>query len=374
MFLICSFPPPLNGQSLVNRMLASRFSDDGLDVHVFDISPSTYHGLRYHITRIHRVIIASATLLRRGRDVIYLSSEAQFGAIYLIFLVMVARIRADQLFLHHHVYSYINNRSMLHAILMRLTGSKCTHILLSPRMARDFRARFGEGPNHLTLHNSLFVDATLRRCTPREARGGIKLGFIGRLEEAKGFGDYLDLATLLVDHPEVGFVVAGDHEHSEYRERIRDLQRRLGHRLQLCGFVVGDQKRAFFEEIDLLVFPSRYANEASPMVCFEALAMEVPVLTTRVGAVADIVDESCGVVFERTDDLAARMAAAVAHLLACPRVRGEWQSAAAARFADLHRTATREYDELRSRLQQTETPSTATKPRVGGTDRGGKQR
>jgi glycosyltransferase involved in cell wall biosynthesis len=160
--------------------------------------------------------------------------------------------------------------------------------------------------------------------------------------------------TRLEVDPRFAFVVAGDHENTEYHEQIAELRTRFGPRLNLFGFVGGELKATFFESIDVLVFPSRYVNEASPMVCYEALAMGVPVIVTRVGAVEDIVDASCGVVIDRSEELVARMAEEARSLLAEPFRLEEWRAGAAARFAKLDRQGNAEFRELRQLLLETE--------------------
>ena len=59
-------------------------------------------------------------------------------------------------------------------------------------------------------------------------------------------------------------------------------------------------KAKFFRDTDIVLFPSSYANEAQPMVIFEALANGVPVLATTVGYIAEQLTGTLGQSNEKT--------------------------------------------------------------------------
>ncbi len=348
MLMICSFPPPTTGQSHINAVLRDGFRQTTPSFFFQNIGPGAVAGIRYHLNRWLRVAGGVARLLVTKEQKVFLSSEAGLGVVYLLLLFSVARARRRMIFLHHHAYSYITRPSRLHRMLMSLTGPNCTHILLSPRMAAAFQDRFGTHHRCVVVHNAVFVDAPLRAgCPDRQLDATrLKVGFLGRLEQAKGFDDFLALVDRLRDDERFHFVVAGDHEQTVYREDLRRLSAELGARLDLRGFVRDQEKVRFCADIDVLVFPSKYHNEASPMVCYEALAMGVPVLVTDVGAVRDIVDESSGEVLEPGPELIGAMETRLRRYAADPSLLSEEQQAAAARYRHLERLGEEERRQL----------------------------
>lgn len=354
MLMICSFPPPVHGQSLVNKYLLQDFRANFAQVDSCDISPADAGGLQYHMKRIGRVLRACTRLLKIERRVVYLSSESDYGVLYSMMLFAVARLRRRRTFLHHHVYSYLSERRRLHSILMRLAGASCTHIVLSPSMGTALQRAYPAVQRCVTLRNALFLPPALSAGPPpRPPRPHrLAVGFIGRLDAAKGFDDFLALIDGFASERGVRFIVAGDYVGSPYAAQLRTLQRELGERLDLRGFVSDDAKVRFFHEIDVLVFLSKYHNEASPLVCYEALANAVPVLVTRVGAVDDLIDDDCGRVFERTAELVPEMAAHLRNYLEHPEWRAERQSAAATRFHQLEQRARVELTELHALLAE----------------------
>lgn len=57
------------------------------------------------------------------------------------------------------------------------------------------------------------------------------------------------------------------------------------------GRKYGEEKEAVFHESDIFVFPSFYSNECFPLVLLEAMQFGIPIITTKEGAIPDLVIE-----------------------------------------------------------------------------------
>jgi len=101
-------------------------------------------------------------------------------------------------------------------------------------------------------------------------------------------------------------VFAGAGPMRRWLERRRD---RTGRRdaVSLLGHISREQVALYMNAADVLVLPSR--NEGCPNVVLEALSCGTPVVASRVGAVPDLIDDTCGIVVEpeRPDALGAAM-------------------------------------------------------------------
>lgn len=347
MLMILALPPPFNGQSIVNAKLLEFTRAAIAPTECVDIAPSSTGGLVYHLSRMRRVARASRHALQTAQPILFFSSEAGFGVVYLFVLVLIARARNKTIFLHHHVISYIEKYSLLHSLLIRFAGVGAHHVLLSPKMARKFLERFGNEYKCSIVRNAIFIDPHLRTVgAPRRAdaylAADVVIGFIGRLEEQKGFGEFLQICRSLAAEPRARFIVAGDYRATHYNREIADVREILQDRISFRGFVNGDDKVRFYQDVDVLIFPSKYKNEASPMVCYESLAMGVPVLSSDIGAVSDIVDESCGQIFPIGADMVEAMTATLHGYLAREELLRAQQDGAARRFRWLEQEAERE--------------------------------
>jgi glycosyltransferase involved in cell wall biosynthesis len=113
------------------------------------------------------------------------------------------------------------------------------------------------------------------------------LASIGRISREKGHEDLVDaLAIVAARGFKVSAVIAGDGPlRSALVDRVR--ARGLQDSVHLPGYV--NEPQHILEETDLMVLPSH--TEGLPNAALEALAMEVPVLATRVGGTPDVIKD-----------------------------------------------------------------------------------
>ena len=125
------------------------------------------------------------------------------------------------------------------------------------------------------------------RETARAALGvpieGYRLGWVGRLSHEKGADVLIDALRLLRDLP-IGLSILGTgRESAALRARAQSIG--VSDRIRWHG-TVPDAGR-LFSAFDCFVLSSR--TEGTPIVLFEAMAAEVPIVTTAVGGVPDVV-------------------------------------------------------------------------------------
>jgi glycosyltransferase involved in cell wall biosynthesis len=136
------------------------------------------------------------------------------------------------------------------------------------------------------------------------------IGVFGRLSPEKGVLNGLEaFAKVHQQHPTTHLMLVGDGQLSASIEaRIHELG--LGASVTMTGYQ--QQMRGYYEAIDLLMIPS--LSEGLPNVLLEAMALEVPAVCTRVGAIPEvIIDGENGWLAEPGDcsDLASRLECAV---------------------------------------------------------------
>ena len=114
----------------------------------------------------------------------------------------------------------------------------------------------------------------------------VVLGTAGRLEPAKGHADLLQaFATLVPSQPNLHLMVMGTGPlRSQLERQIEQL--RLTGRVHLLGWV--DDLITAMAALDVFVLSSHY--EGLGVVLLEALALGLPVVSTRVGGTQDIIE------------------------------------------------------------------------------------
>jgi glycosyltransferase involved in cell wall biosynthesis len=128
--------------------------------------------------------------------------------------------------------------------------------------------------------------------------GGLRLGFLGRLDPVKGLENLLEALALLSD-PSISLAIAGEGEADYMRElerRVRDAS--PASPIAFVGHVDGDAKSRFFADIDILVLPS--FKESFGVVVAEALAHGVPVIASSKTPWQELERRRCGMWVDNT--------------------------------------------------------------------------
>ncbi|HEY8536375.1 MAG TPA: glycosyltransferase [Vicinamibacterales bacterium] len=137
----------------------------------------------------------------------------------------------------------------------------------------------------------------------------LRIGTLGRLMAQKNHALLLRAAARVVrETPGVRFVIGGDGPLRGLLERQID-ELGLRDHVELIGET--REPYAFLQSLDLFVLSSDW--EGLPVVAMEAMACGVPVIATNVGGVAELVDETTGVLCPPGDESA--LAAAILALV-----------------------------------------------------------
>jgi glycosyltransferase involved in cell wall biosynthesis len=121
----------------------------------------------------------------------------------------------------------------------------------------------------------------------RDAQAALRLIYIGRLSRQKGLCEALNgLHLARSEGVSANLVIAGSGpDEATLRQLVERLE--LTSAVRFAGPVFGEAKRALLAESDVLLFPT-YA-EGLPYALLESMAAGVPAITTRVGAIPDVV-------------------------------------------------------------------------------------
>ncbi len=171
--------------------------------------------------------------------------------------------------------------------------------------------------------------------------GPLQLLFVGRLVPEKGVLVLLSaLSELRRRGLEVDAVLVGD---GPYRDELVAAGRRLGleGRLTFTGALTGAAIAPRYREADVFCLPS--FAEGLPVVLMEAMANELPVVTSRLAGIAELVDDGVNgfVIAPARDDL---LVEALQTLAADPQLRARFGRAGRERVL-------RDYDVARSAEQ-----------------------
>lgn len=154
---------------------------------------------------------------------------------------------------------------------------------------------------------------------PRES---MLIGAVGRLSEEKAFDVLIRSAKELLNAGrDVRLVIVGEgHDRLRLETLIRELG--IGNRVTLAGWQA--DVRGYFEAMDVFALSS--LREGLPNVVLEAMALEVPVVATRVNGVPRLVNDGVNGFLVPAGDPAS-LTAALGGVLANPDLRAAFRRA-----------------------------------------------
>ena len=140
----------------------------------------------------------------------------------------------------------------------------------------------------------------------REERDKNTILFLGLLNRDKGFYDLLECMSVLChEFPRLVLVCGGKGESGKITARIKQLQ--IEPCVKLAGWLSGDAKDRWLSRASIFVLPSYVEN--MPMGILEAMRSGLPIVSTKVGCIPDIVEHGREGLLIDHGDIAALQAA-----------------------------------------------------------------
>jgi glycosyltransferase involved in cell wall biosynthesis len=123
----------------------------------------------------------------------------------------------------------------------------------------------------------------------------IHLIFIGVIQKSKGIEDVLlALDTVIKKYTNVVLDVLGEFNSATYEHYIKNIifKYNLQKNVFFHGVIVGEEKKHFLTQADILCFPSYFESESFGNVLLEAMQFNLPVVATEWRGIPDIVIDS----------------------------------------------------------------------------------
>lgn len=297
-------PPPFHGVSVATELILEHLGHRGYDIAHIETRRPIELGGRFRWVAVVHDLKALAQFIRqafdRRPDIVYLPiSQTILGLIRDSFTVLLARTFGTRVVVHLHgaylrrLYdnSSASVRWVIGTALRRVSGA----IVLGESLRSIFSGLLPEDriyvvPNGIPRDTVSEHEFELLHGQRSQRTGApLRVVYLSNLMESKG---YLDLLRAAGECKRRGVPVrvsfAGAWvDGSRALAKAVVAEERLESEIEFLGIVTGEAKWSLLAQSDVFVLPT--ANDGQPISILEAMASGLPVITTRVGCIEDMV-------------------------------------------------------------------------------------
>lgn len=196
---------------------------------------------------------------------------------------------------------YLKSPQIVRKMMSNFFNNVDLVICLSNSWALFFKHNFT--PRKLVVLENIVEEALDKSIKDHQIDKPIHFLFLGAVGNRKGI---FDLLEVIAQHKQefsgkIKLIIGGNGEIKRLKDFIE--YNKLSELVIYKGWVSGDQKNKLFQDADVYILPSY--NEGLPISILEAMTHGLPVITTNVGGIPEIItNEVNGCIFNPGDKVA----------------------------------------------------------------------
>lgn len=212
--------------------------------------------------------------------------SASYGSFYRkSIIIILCRILNIKVILHTHGAGfkdfYSNLKNAKKNYVRKILGLTYKIIVLSNSW-KDFYSTLTDNKKIEVLYNSVEVTEYIQKSETQQVTGL----FLGRIGKRKGIYDLIEtIKKLKEDNLNFKIFIAGDGEIEEASKIIQEEQ--LTNYIEILGWIDKEKARNYLKQCNFYILPSY--NEGLPMSVLEAMSYSLPVITTNVGGIPEVI-------------------------------------------------------------------------------------
>lgn len=300
-------PPPVHGASMMNRFLKeSDFINKDFNIEIinFQFNKST-HGLeKFTFRKIFKASGYGLTIIKKmikfKPDLVYFNFATKGFAFYrdAFYVFLIKRFNSKIVFhLHSKGIKKITENSFLKKNIYKYVFKDANVICLSKTLSLDIENVYKSTP--YIVPNGIPIEVNDKQNLDKEDKSIPQILCLSNYIRNKGILVLIEALEVLRDQNYLFFarLVGGPEDLStEMLEKIIE-DKNLASYIKVVGPMYGEDKLKEFKNADIFVLPS--FTEAFPLVLLEAMQFELPIISTLVGGIPEmIIDNESGMLAE----------------------------------------------------------------------------
>ena len=201
------------------------------------------------------------------------------------YYLKIAHLFPCKIIYHHHGAAFMHEYESLSKKWKKLVKKTFEELDLIIVLSNNWRyeiQQIAPKANIIVIPNSI----KLPRLQERQVSNPLQLTFLGLIGDRKGVFDLLKvLKKLINDGYQVRLNIGGNGKITRLFKELEE--RSIADSVKYCGWIEDRERDLLLRKTDIFVLPS-YA-EGMPMSILEAMSYAIPVVTTNVGGIPELV-------------------------------------------------------------------------------------
>ncbi len=298
---IMHMPPPMHGAAqmgqyihdseLINSSFDCKYLNPSASDNVKDVGRLSFKKIFFLFSFIHKIY---KIVNKWHPDLVYITPTSDRWGFYRDYLnVLLLKYMKCHIIAHFHNKADKSFRKKWYnRYLYRSFFNGINTIFLSKRLLPQFEEYLNEDTTYI-CPNGIKTNIGEFKERKNDVSKPFQILFLSNMMEEKGVYVLLDACKNLkkanVDFRCDFIGKWADITESRFNERVEHYG--LKHCVNAHGPIYGEEKRAFFENAELLVFPTFHHGETFGLVLLEAMDFSLPVIGTNEGGIPDIIDD-----------------------------------------------------------------------------------
>ena len=231
------------------------------------------------------ICVFFAKILHKNCKIVHIHSASYKSFYRKQVFIYIAKALGKKVVLHIHG-AELKNFADIHHKRVRRTLAKCDTIIVLSQSWKDWFEQEFKHPNIIVIKNVIDVPVKKQK-TLIDTNHRFSLLFLGILGQRKGIYDLLEVINKYKCEFEgkLLLIIGGNGEVESVIDYIR--KNSLENIVHYKGWVSGTEKIKLFNSVDSLILPSY--NEGLPISIIEAMSYGLPIISTPVGGIPEIV-------------------------------------------------------------------------------------
>jgi glycosyltransferase involved in cell wall biosynthesis len=292
---VAPLPPPVHGFSNICGAMLDLLRTK-TSVSVFDRASRTPQRWSGTIRQLVMPLAYLVWSVRNPTGNLYLALSGGIGQFIDLPYVLIGRLLGRRIFVHHHSFAYITAPSILNRLFFASLRRQ-VHVVLSVRMGQELVRIYAlDSAKVRVISNAAFFAALTQPFErPYNTDARISLGYLSNISVEKGIVEFFAVLAEL-DRTGVAYKAQIAGPIAPGAQAIFTELFAAARNTTYCGAIYGETKDDFYKSVDVLLFPTDYANEAEPLVIHEAIRSGAHVIACERGAIPDVLSNGAGLV------------------------------------------------------------------------------